>query len=627
MSGVSGKEIGCHFGSIKVMAMRLLAYILDSTFEPDEKKNEEVLAGLISKCLYFAQSTRFLLSGYLRNEDKQLLWIELWAAAESLFRCKRPIRHFVFSFKDRILSSEEFHKACVLIAEHLGVDECLWVSAAHRDTQNFHIHFVCVTEILDQDGHHKVTINGRWTKTAAQKVCARLCHEFHIQPGENSMLEYRPTEKFKVPIFRLEEGHFFIREEYKPSRPLVYHKDGEQKVLLRALKPAAPILDRLLRFEERTGRKSNQRVFQEILIPCLDRLIETRGNWDDVHHAFNEVGFEVHKTENGGGFVSRGAAKLRLSLLGGQYSMQKLESAFGSFDSPSEFSLKFGLNSCLDLGVPILPKEDCVEFYEYESFLAERERVDHYQDLPEIPKPMPKSFKEFKLKHASSSVSVKPRDRGYKRPVAQRMSEKVACIRQGDDLVYLDISRVWPRPLFVDKGDGVYMTRKDRPSLREAFRLAFKKWLNAPVMLACSEKIKPYVLGLLKKRAEKKAPTGEGESAGLVMETKVSERPIVPTKLLSVENTPDKQNDSNLVAEDVSEVLKTAEIVGGVRRPENTEVSSNLDNEDVPIVPPVLVVPSVDPSQETHHVSGLHDETDDEDESDDEDDSGPSFSI
>jgi hypothetical protein len=472
MSGVVGKVIPGRSGSLKSISAGTLDYVLDGSYEPDQRQNREIIEGLISKCLFFSQSPKFILNGLLNLQIRNLLWVEMWAAAKSLAQCRAPIKHFMFSTKDRVLSHQEFDQASKLISETLGVNECLWVSSAHRDTKNFHIHFVVVTEKLTASDHELVTINNRWTWRACQRVCARLCHEFKIQPLVNSMFEYRPTESNPSNAFKLIDSNFFLRTQYQPNRPIVYREKDIKVLLNRVTKAYAPLPENVIQYELRTGRKSLIRLAQKNLTPHLQRLLSAKASWSEMHRTLHALGWEVIPKGVGQGVLVYGSKGIKLSSLGNQFSMNKLEQTFGPFEPASNF----GLSRCLDFGLPIEPVVESEDFYEYQAQISANNRSRKKQQCPETFIPYPRSFQEFKLGFSKSSSTFSPLISKYLKPKPRKVSPYVSCMKRGDGLVYFDMRGKWPKPLFIDTGYQIQFICKERLAIILGLLYAQRSW-------------------------------------------------------------------------------------------------------------------------------------------------------
>lgn len=552
MSGIVGKVIPRRSGSLKSISAGTLDYVLDGSYEPDHKKNREIIEGLISKCLFFSQSPKFILNGLLNLQIRRLLWVEMWAAAKSLERCRTPIKHFMFSTKNRLLSHQEFDQASKLISETLGVNDCLWVSSAHRDTKNFHIHFVVVTEKLTASDHELVTINNRWTWRACQRVCARMCHEFKIQPLANAMFEFRPAESNPSNVFKLFESHYFLRTPYQPNHPIVYREKDIKVSLNRVTKACAPLPENLIQYELRTGRKSLIRLAQENLTPHLQRLLSAKAGWSEMHRTLLALGWEVIPTDVGRGVLLYGSKAIKLSSLGNQFSMNRLEQRFGPFEPASNF----GLSRCLDFGLPVEPITPSQAFDEFQEFLAGSKRYQAFGMEYKIFVPKPRSFEEFKLGFAKESVVIARKHYKHAKPTAQKLAPYIFCMNRGGKRVYFDMRESWPQPLFIDTGNQIRLISKNPFPLSLGLLLASVKWSPSQLLVKVSDEFKQWVsawfikMASIKRTLSRALPllsvseTSEAllSSSSLVSETRSSPEAF---KKRQMDDSEVNQDDSN----------------------------------------------------------------------------------
>ncbi|WP_306482291.1 relaxase/mobilization nuclease domain-containing protein [Limnobacter sp.] len=333
-TGVIGKYVaGGSLSKSKQKRIKALTFYVCDFPEPCFDTGLDKQHTADEKHLFSSQSTHFLCKPFvgLKKANSKEAWVEMWASSEHIKKSKNTVEHFVFSFGSRVLTQDQYDVACNVIADTLGVKNCLWVAGAHQNTKNFHIHFVVnrVTQHLEQP--QCIRINKGYHQDAAHMVSARLCHEFGIEPSPNAMFVYDPSLTNDNNLKGLRGSKFHLSENYQPSREMQHGSELSVESIHKSPRDKSPINPSAAAYEKRTGMQSVQRLAQE-LIPELRRLIANKAGWMHFENALHARGWEFKLSANGrGGVLLFGDEAIKLSAVSYHLRYSQLVAAFGPY--------------------------------------------------------------------------------------------------------------------------------------------------------------------------------------------------------------------------------------------------------------------------------------------------------
>ena len=535
-AGVIGKHVaGGSLSKSKQKRIKALTFYVCDSPEPKFDTGLERQHSDNEKHLYSSQSPHFMCKPFtgLKKTNSKEAWVEIWASSESIKKSKNTVEHFVFSFGSRVLTLDQYDRACDVIADTLGVKNCLWVAGAHQNTKNFHIHFVVnrVTQHLEQP--QCIRINKGYNQDAAHMVSARLCHEFGIEPSPNAMFVYDPSLTNNNNLKGLQGSKFHLSENYQPRRKIKYDSEVSVESAQKSPRDKSPINPSAAAYEKRTGLQSAQRLAQA-LIPELRLLIANKAGWIHFENALHARGWKFKLSANGrGGVLLFGDEAIKLSAVSYHLRYSQLAAAFGPYSGrqstiavaqpthnvPLVFSVlqqdfiqlttrkkseKKRLNKCIS------EKQDAIE-HRYKQIATEpfvkhkivevpldlevdnrsilREQYTKEQaELRAYRREQLKRFNDhwnkitltdlesFEWSSRFKFDTLAPLKQKYVVPIVSQVSSLYEAKKFGTRVVYQSVET--KQIAFVDTGDMIQMNIVDDNSVDAALLLALEKWGN-----------------------------------------------------------------------------------------------------------------------------------------------------
>jgi hypothetical protein len=175
---------------------------------------------------------------------------EMKAVADlAKFKRSDPVRHYVVSWgKDEFPTKEQWKEAVEKTVEHMGMKDHQWIAAAHKDTNNFHVH-IMVNKVHPENYRSHTP---EWEKKELQNIR----REIEREQG------WKQTDKDKEKDTRPDAAK--LKELHSNEESLLTYAKTEAA---KDVKAAA-------------GRDG--------------------ATWQDVHQALNKHGLELVKGEKGG---------------------------------------------------------------------------------------------------------------------------------------------------------------------------------------------------------------------------------------------------------------------------------------------------------------------------------------
>ena len=238
-------------------------------------------------------------------------------------RVKNKTLHLLLSFDrtDKIptlAEREDFEKKCL---SSLGFENCQYISVAHHDTDNFHIH-LAINRVDPVDYHmHKEVLGD-------EKIMARIAME-------------------------IENEHSLKQTNHNPKKSKSQNHVDNMEAFSGIESFASYIRDRKI-------------------------VIENAKSWEDLHRNLSKIGVTIKKRGNGLIFISNdGNMKCKASTVSRSFSISNLESRLGEFQDSVIVSHKKPIVSYEKK--PLVKTKDSLElFIEY---TAERNnKISAYQD-------------------------------------------------------------------------------------------------------------------------------------------------------------------------------------------------------------------------------------------------------
>lgn len=221
------------------------------------------------------------------SEEPGQALAEMIAVAESASRSRDPINHYVVSWADPHIPSEEQIKDAVgILLDHLDLRDHQVVWGAHRNTDNIHVH---------------VVVN-------------------RVHPDTGRVLDlYRDVPKIHQAakaIAATQDWGLVMDSRYTVDRTAP--RDWEPALSQKAI-----------RMEFETGTVSPERYAQTV----VPNVIAAARSWDDLHARLAEAGLSY--TPQGSGAVIRiGDTAVKASRVSRSASLARLQKTFGPYRSP-----------------------------------------------------------------------------------------------------------------------------------------------------------------------------------------------------------------------------------------------------------------------------------------------------
>ena len=238
-------------------------------------------------------------------------------------RVKNKTLHLLLSFDrtDKIptlAEREDFEKKCL---SSLGFENCQYISVAHHDTDNFHIH-LAINRVDPADYHmHKEVLGD-------EKIMARIAME-------------------------LENEHSLKQTNHNPKKSKSQNNVDNMEAFSGIESFASYIRDRKI-------------------------VIENAKSWEDLHRNLSKIGVTIKKRGNGLIFISNdGNMKCKASTVSRSFSISNLESRLGEFQDSVIASHKKPIVSYEKK--PLVKTKDSLELYiEYTE--ERNNKISAYQD-------------------------------------------------------------------------------------------------------------------------------------------------------------------------------------------------------------------------------------------------------
>lgn len=220
----------------------------------------------------------------------------MWLTSLNNKNVADPVVHGIISWREGEVPTEKQMKEAVEIwlKEH-NYSECQTFWAAHKDTNNTHIH-VCVNRV--DPVTYKPHIKG-WYKKANERAARKI----EIAQG----WEVEQT------------GHL---------AKVVTDKDGKIRIEDKnERREERAISDKAREIENRTGEKSAERLAKELAAPILLGA----QSWTEAHQQLAERGIEI-KPKGSGGVLLIGGTPVKLSAAGRSCAWKRIVERLGEYE-------------------------------------------------------------------------------------------------------------------------------------------------------------------------------------------------------------------------------------------------------------------------------------------------------
>jgi hypothetical protein len=230
----------------------------------------------------------------LLNVDHDAQVQEMIDLAEVARRSAQPVQHWILSWREGEQPTRaQADEAVKMFLDEMGLTDHQAIYALHRDTHNWHLHLAI--NRVHPETERLVTVNGRFDHEIAHRAIARI--EDRQGWAREARGLYRPGPDGAIERVRSREA-------------------GERQ-------PGA----RSLRFEERTGERSAERVAIEQAAPIIRRARA----WRELHEGLATKGMRYEK-KGSGAVLWVGDEPAKASSAGRDCSMSALEKRLGQFE-------------------------------------------------------------------------------------------------------------------------------------------------------------------------------------------------------------------------------------------------------------------------------------------------------
>lgn len=179
----------------------LSEYILGATKGTGINKGGHTHTGDAQKVHYLCSSKNLCISDplYTKTKGGEVIKIngqdavlkeikEAFAASEALnTNVKYPIEHIMLSLPPgESLSMEQWERAVEIFINHVGYDNCTWISSLHLDTKKEHVH-IALCNISNEAPHRSVNPSNKWQLATEARMLIEK--EFGLSHTESPLVD------------------------------------------------------------------------------------------------------------------------------------------------------------------------------------------------------------------------------------------------------------------------------------------------------------------------------------------------------------------------------------------------------------------------------------------------------
>jgi hypothetical protein len=251
---------------------------------------EEIGVGK-EKCVYYGARNFF-------GKTQEAHIAEMVAVVSSAYRSRKPVNHYVFSWKNgEVPSRKNIEQLMDVFLKETKMQSHQVIYGHHADTDNHHVHVLL--NRVHPVSKKTVEIDKGFDLNAIHRTC--------------------------VIVERLQGWSI------ETNRKMAIHENGEIYDKKMSHLKQNNATSGLFFMKQRTGKKSSQETEKENIID----IIKTSGNWNEIHKKLQVIGCKIEKRDGGAVFYIDGVY-IKASSVNRDISLSKIEKIIGTFRAESE---------------------------------------------------------------------------------------------------------------------------------------------------------------------------------------------------------------------------------------------------------------------------------------------------